>query len=194
MTDREKTRKKSAYETSSDHLAERLFAEDEMSALSGSKIISAEGHSADVWDASPNRKKSKMARALAEGQPERFLELVGYLPHVIQDIFYQYFLLGRTQEQIGYTLDLRQKQVWQALELGVDCVAVIALYDGPPPGDASEDVLATYGRMLSFRTDPGQRESLEFAEPTTLGEFILSTSDKDIEKSFAPQTPDGPAI
>ena len=133
-----------------------------------------------------------MARALAEGQPERFLELVGYLPHVIQDIFYQYFLLGRTQDQIGATLDLRQKQVWQALELGVESIAVIALYGGEPPGDAPEEVLSVYGRMLAFKTDPSQRATLIFDEPTTLGDFILSTSDKEIEKQFAPGTPDGP--
>ena len=192
MSDQAKDRKKSAYETSSDHLAERLFRDNPDGSLAGSQLVSAEAHSADDWMASPNRKKSKMARALAEGQPERFLELVGYLPHVIQDIFYQYFLLGRTQDQIGATLDLRQKQVWQALELGVESIAVIALYGGEPPGDAPEDVLAVYGRMLAFKTDPSQRATLIFDEPTTLGDFILSTSDKDIEKQFAPQTPDGP--
>lgn len=179
MTDRDK---KSAYETSSDHYAERLFRDDEDAALAGSKIISAEGHAADSWDASPNRKKSKMVWALAAEQPERFLELTSFLPHLIQDIFYQYFLLGRTQEQIGETLGLRQKQVWQALELGVDGIAAVSANGALPE------------EVLKFRTSSEQRETLVLEEPTTLGEFIVSTSDKSIEEFFSPMTPDGPAV
>lgn len=180
MTDA-KDRKKTAYETSSDHLAERLFAEDPEGALSGSQIVSAEGHSTDDWSASPNRKKSKMVYELATEQPERFLELVAFLPHIIQDIFYQYFLLGRTQTQIGDVLGLRQKQVWQALEVGIDGIAHISAYGGPSP------------EVLVFKTDPSQRKEMSITEPMSLGEFILSTSDKTIEESFSPETPDGPA-
>jgi hypothetical protein len=181
VTDRDRDRKKTAYETSSDHLAERLFAEDPVGALSGSQIVSAEGHSADDWSASPNRKKSKMVYELASEQPERFLELVSYLPHIIQDIFYQYFLLGRTQEQIGVTLGLRQKQVWQALELGVDGIASVSATGALPP------------TVLEYRTSVDQRRTLELTEPGVLGEFIVSISDEDVEKLFSPQTPDGPA-
>jgi hypothetical protein len=173
--------KKSAYETSSDHLAERLFKDDPTGALSGSQLVSAEAHSADDWQASPNRKKSKMARAMAEEQPERFLELVAYLPHVIQDIFYQYCLLGRTQEQIGRTLGMRQKQVWQALELGVDGIASVSATGALPES------------VLSFKTSSEQRGELRVTEPAVLGEFVVNISDEDVEVLFSPMTPDGPA-
>ena len=181
MTDRDRDRKKTAYETSSDHLAERLFAEDPVGALSGSQIVSAEGHSADDWSASPNRKKSKMVREMAEVQTERFLELTSYLPHIIQDIFYQYFILGRIQEHIGETLGLRQKQVWQALEVGVDAIASVSA-----TGQISQ-------AALEFKTSAEQRETLSIEEPAILGEFIVSISDEDIEELFSPMTPDGPA-
>ena len=176
-------KKKSAYETSSDHWAISKFHRDEEAALSADNLISAEADfvAQNSWDKSPNRKKSKMAWEMAKGQPERFLELVSFLPHVIQDIFYQYFLLGRTQDQIGETLGLRQKQVWQALELGVDGIANIAAGKGP-----SEEI-------MKFRTDASQREDLVVEEPTDLGKFILRTDEPGVEEHFSPGTPDGPA-
>jgi hypothetical protein len=175
--------KKTVYETSSDDLAQELFRVDPEAALAGSKLVSAEANvdTRDDWQASPNRKKSKMVFELASGQPERFLELVGFLPHIIQDIFYQYFLLGRTQTQIGKLLDMSQKNVWQALEVGVDAIANVALR-----GELSQEA-------LSFRTDPETREELFVEESTKLGSFILSTSDETWEQNFAPSTPDGPA-
>ena len=176
-------KKKTVFETSSDELAGDLFRTDPDAALSAQRLVSAEANrdARDDWQASPNRKKSKMVYELAAGQPERFLELVSYLPHVIQDIFYQYFLLGRTQTQIGELLGLRQKQVWQALEVGVDAIAQVS---------ATGELTA---EALSFKTSADQREELEVTEPTTLGEFILRTDDPALEQNFAPGTPDGPA-
>lgn len=176
-------RKKTVYETSSDQLAGELFRADPEGALSATRLVSAEGngYARDDWSASPNRKKSKMVYELAAGQSERFLELVSYLPHVIQDIFYQYFLLGRTQTQIGELLGMSQKQVWQALEVGVDGIAAVS-----KTGELSE---ACFG----FTTNAETREELVLEEPTTLGEFILRTGDGALEANFAPGTPDGPA-
>jgi hypothetical protein len=172
--------KKSAYETSSDRLAADLFRTDPEAALAGSQIVSAEGHRGDDWAASPNRKKSKMVYELAAEQPGRFLELVAFLPHIIRDIFYQYFLLGRTQTQIGDVLGLRQKQVWQALELGVDGIA-----SGAATGELPD-------ALLAFKTTADQRAEIRVTEPWVLGEFSVDTANEEIEKLFSPQTPDGP--
>jgi hypothetical protein len=196
--------KKTVYETSSDDLAQELFRVDPDAALSGSKLVSAEANvdTRDDWQASPNRKKSKMVFELASGQPERFLELVGFLPHIIQDIFYQYFLLGRTQTQIGRLLDMSQKNVWQALEVGVGGVAALIHFNGPPTIQMSSfKETARAGRVawdawqtvLEFRTSAEQRKELIVEESTKLGSFILSTSDETWEQNFAPSTPDGPA-
>jgi hypothetical protein len=187
--------KKTVYETSSDDLAQELFRVDPDAALAGSKLVSAEANvdARDDWQASPNRKKSKMVFELASGQPERFLELVAYLPHIIQDIFYQYFRLGRTQTHVGKLIDMSQKNVWQALDIGIDAMAVIALYNGPPPVICSEKHRKAWDAMIAFKTDPETREELFVEESTRLGSFILSPSDDTWEQNFAPSTPDGPA-
>lgn len=197
-------KKKTAYETSSDRRAINLFRHDAEAALSHQQAVSAEADAGvqDEWQASPNRKKSKMVYEIAVAQPERFLELVSYLPHAIQDIFYQYYLLGRTQTQIGELLSMSQTAVWQALELGIDAVAAIILFGGPPPAPrifsncndpTRMKAHIAYNNMLNFQTKPESRQELIVDAPTTLGEFILRTDDPDINDQFAPCTPDGPA-
>ena len=175
MTEHQKT----PFELSSDARAVDRFREDEQAALAGTQLLSPETDAAarERWSRSPNRKKSKMMGELAAADPARFLELVQQLPHVIQDIFFQYYLLGRAQEHIGQTLEMSQTAVWQTLSLGID--GVCALIQGKPLPDA----------VAEFKHDC--KKTLCFKEPGTLGQFELRVDDDTLELNFAPQTTEG---
>ncbi len=183
---------KSAFDAVSDKRAAELFRADPEAALSGTRLNSAE--------ADPGADRSRAIISLATEQPERFLELVGYLPHAIQDIFFQYYLLGRTQTQIGSLLGMSQTGVWQALRLGLEAICAIIALGGPPdlqflPGKASPLRVRAYNvyqEMLAFQTRAGTRETLKVEEPERLGEFELRVDDETLELNFSPSTTDGP--
>lgn len=178
-------KRKSAFDTVSDVRAVQTFREDPEAALSGSRLASAE--------ADPAADHSRAVMSLAVDSPEKFLELVGYLPHAIQDIFYQYYLLGRTQTQIGELLGMSQTAVWQTLRLGVNGLCAVIAFGGPPSEAHAGPLADEYQKMLAFVTKPENRRELEVRAPEQLGGFDLSVSDSWIDEQFAAWTTDGPA-
>ena len=87
---------KSMLELMSEVRAEALWHQSPEAALAGQRLTSAE--------TDPDMDTSLAIANLALEQPERFRELVGFLPLPIQDIFFQSDLLGRTQAHIGRLL------------------------------------------------------------------------------------------
>lgn len=184
--------KKTAFETVSDARAERFFTDSPEEALSGSRLASAE--------ADPGADRSLAIVNLAVDEPERFLELVSYLPHALQDIVYQHFLLGRTQTQIGNLLGLGQTAVWQLLKLSVEGLCAVIAWGGEPPNDLVGSWVAgsrearmreAWEAVLRFRTKRDQRRDLYVNAPKALGRFDIRVTD-DFEIQFTPQTTDGP--
>lgn len=172
-------RVKTAFELSSDSRAVSLFRGNEDGALAGNQLLSPEtdAEARDRWAASPNRKKSKMMFDYIQSDLMGFMERAAQLPHVLQDVLYQYYLLGRKQAQIGSTLNMSQTAVWQALSSGID--GVCALIQGRPiPAE-----------VLFFNEI--HLDLLEVQEPDSLGAFEQKISDPDVELNFAPTTTDG---
>lgn len=169
--------KKSAFDTVSDKRAREFWEQEPGRALGGEKLASVEG------DKSEDR--SQPVVVLAAEEPERFLELVGYLPHAIQDILIQYYLLGRTQTQIGKLLGLSQTAVWQAVRLGVRSICAVI------GGGVTEEQRKAREEMLGYRTRKESRELLKVEAPENLGEFRITTDDVNLMEFFAPSTTDG---
>ncbi len=184
---------KTAFDAVSDKRAVEFWRADEESSLAGSRLNSAE--------ADPGADRSRAVISLAVDASERFLELVGYLPHAIQDIFYQYYLLGRTQTQIGSLLGMSQTGVWQALRLGIEAICAIIASGGEPPdmrylpsdkAPRHKQAYDAYQRMLDFQTKADNRAELRVDSPANLGEFELRVDDRTLEIQFSPFTTDGP--
>ena len=181
-------------DSSSEGRAQRYWADDPDGAICGRKLISAETDAStrEQWARSGSRKKSKMVYDLAQGQPERFLELVEYLPHRLQDIFYQYYLLGRTQEQIGETLDMpegrRQEAVCEALAIGIGGISAVAAAGRIPTRFDGAIMQAQWEAVMAY--DTPRMAVKEIAEDERLGQFEIRV-DNDVDIHFAPSTTDG---
>lgn len=131
--------------------------------------------------------------ALAYEQPERFLELVSYLPHIIQDIFYQYYLLGRTFEQIREVLLPNHKTVNTVHELnqaGIRGLCAIIKFGKKPTEKqlrGKSELAAAYRAMV--RMSSGLRitveESSEVECDDTLGKFSV-LAEEDLSQIFPP--------
>ncbi len=70
--------------------------------------------------ASHVRVDKKKLQRLAEEHPELFMGLVDALSPLAQDVLIQYYLLRRTQEQIGELLGIKQNALHYALTRAID--------------------------------------------------------------------------
>ena len=178
-----------AFEINSNKRAVELFKENPGQSLLGDKRVSVE--------ADPLYDESDAFFKLAVDEPAKFLELVGYLPHLIQDIFFQYYLLGRTQIQIAKLLGCSQTSIWQDLRLGKEAIGAILSYGGPPPTsepdvNCDNRTRLAYEAMLAFKTKPRQRVPITIKEPKDLGKFQLRIDEETFVLNFSPATTDGP--
>jgi hypothetical protein len=140
--------------------------------------------------------------SLAHEDTDRFIDLVGHLSPMIQDIFLQYYLLGRTYEQIGALLFphsgrwWQQEQVKKGNEIGLNALCAVIAYDGPPPVNARKrHLVAAYQEMLRFdrftkrirvRREAGERtQAYTFKIPKSLGLFAV-TPNGDLGELFPP--------
>lgn len=186
------SKKKTAFETTADLRSIDLFAQAPEDALSGTRLVSAE--------TDPSADRSQAIVELAVDDPLRFVELVSYLPHAIQDIFFQYYFLGRTQTQIGELVGASQTAVWQALRLGTEAICAVIVFGQPPNDRVPEGEMTPLQRRAmeawravnKFATRAENRGELRKREPRTLGQFVLGIDEKTFELSFAPGTTDGP--
>ena len=185
---------KNTYESMSDHRAEELWRQDPDAALAGNGLASVEG------DASRDRSKAIMA--LAVEQPERFVELVGRLPELLQDILLQRYLLGRTHAQIAGVLGMSPSSggkmgVSQNLRLAVEGLCAVIAWGGGPPKDdwvaqcssRERELLEAYRECEGLR---GRQRAIAVRAPR-VGAFVLRTDDPALRAAFAPGTEEGPA-
>ena len=164
--------------------AERLFRDEPEAAFSGSQLSSLE--------ADPNVHSKPIVELVLMDNGERFLELAGYLPHALQDILFQHYLLGRTQEQIGSLLGMTQTQVWQALALSIRGICALIHFHGPPSGsEEKSELLSVWEEVLNFKVKSEQREELNVSVPRNLGEFTVSAGDVDLLEFFSPMATEG---
>jgi len=171
-----------AFEMNSEMRAIDLFERDPEAALAGSKLISLE--------TDPSFDRSLAITELALNRPERFLELVSYLPHAIQDIFFQYYLLGRTQTQIAKLVGSTQTNIWQAIKAGLGAICAVLSTNGLPT--RKDPMWLEYEKVLQFAEKMSHRSMLKIAEPKILGSFTLPITEEEFEQCFAPMTTDGP--
>jgi len=168
----------SAYEMNSESRAVELFARDPEASLAGRSLLSFE------TDATLDR--SLAIANLAVENPARFLELVSYLPHSIQDIFFQYYLLGRTYKQIARLMGGWNGSFWEGISLGTEAICeILANGDAAIASDA-------YQKMLKFAANRDHPKPLTIKEPEILGSFSISITHEEFEQCFAPMTTDGP--
>lgn len=150
-------------------------------ALAGEGLSSAE--------ADPSQDSSLAIVNLLNEQPERFHQLIGYLPPLIQDIFLQYFILRRTQYQIAETLSITQsgtegRGVSQGLRLGMEAICAIIAW-GPDPNKMNgHAAAASYRLLLAQKTKPASTRKLNVKVPANLGSFEISAKDHNLEEFF----------
>jgi len=168
----EYSEKKSAFETVSDAKAVEQFRDDPEGALAGGDLVSIE--------TDPDAARVDAIRAYAQEKPAEFLEAARQLPLVLQDIVYQFYLLGRTQTHIAETLNLTQKQVWQHLRLALEGIGYVLKGDRIPDEIAG---IRGHCRKKFARTDDA------------LGAFVFHLDPEDVDsllEHFAPMTTGGP--
>ena len=130
---------------------------------------------------------------LCSEDPARFIELVSFLSPVTQDILIQYYLLGRTYEQIGMLL-FPDNTFWTQVEyvkwgneIGIKALgAVIAFGGRPTEGQLRRrpNLAEPFRRMLAFKTDLDSRV-VKMKSPPSFGKFSV-TPNGDLGELFPP--------
>ena len=157
----------------------RLFRESPESALAGSGLFSIE--------TSPIPASSVIE--LATNSPDRFLSLVAFMVPLIQDILIQYYLLGRTYDQIGDLLFPRLTDRRQAVKtgnrIGVRALAVAASCGGDVSTIPTDSPLrSAWSDMLNWSPSTGGR--IRVRAPRDLGDFVIHPNGQ-LGELFAPR-------
>lgn len=168
-------------EINSDLRAYQFFLEDPEAAMQGERLSSAES--------SPDIDRSSAILELAHNHPERFIELVSKLSPVIQDIFFQYYLLGRTYAQIGAILfpeagpHGNYVRVRRGNSIGISALCAVIAFNGPPPARTKKKALAkAYRDMLKFNF---ATRTVQAKAPKSFG-FYEVTPNGDLGELFSP--------
>jgi hypothetical protein len=167
-----------------------LYRKDPEAALAGRGLVSVEGDN--------ENDRSLAIVELAGTERERFIELVGSLPEPLQDIFFQHYLLGRTQTQIAKLIDWSQSSggrrgVSQGLKIGEKGICAVIAWGGEVPSacvtERDRKLMAAYKAMEMFR---GKKvPALAIRSSRNLGSFVIRTDDEALDEFFAPGTTDG---
>lgn len=151
--------------------------------------------------------KTILVMNMSVQQPERFRELVEKMPEIIQDIFWQYCILQRTQAQIGKTLSMKQSLGWgagsegisQLLKLGIEGMCAMIAWGGPPPerdwvaqmSSQEQRLMASYWEVEKWRGRKLGR--LNISADRELGKFKVKLGENGCEngweKHFAAKAP-----
>jgi hypothetical protein len=168
-----------------DRRAVELFHDSPDGAFSGSIPYSAETNS--------KADQSLAIVSLACQDQDRFIELVGFLSPAIQDIFFQYYLLGRTYEQIG-TLLFPQKTraaaqaiVKRGNYFGLRALCAVIRFGGHPNEKQTKRyplLAAAYDAMLTFQARI-EVAGASAKTPTDLGDFEIAPNGH-LAQFFAP--------
>jgi hypothetical protein len=162
-----------------------LYRKDPEAALAGRGLVSVEGDN--------ENDRSLAIVELAGTERERFIELVGSLPEPLQDIFFQHYLLGRTQTQIARLIDWSQSSggrrgVSQGLRIGERGMCAVIAW-GKCEGSSDPQLHEAYEAMERFRSK--RAPAVTIRAPRNLGSFVIRTDDEALDEFFAPGTTDG---
>jgi hypothetical protein len=124
--------------------------------------------------------------ALAQEQQERFLELIGFFPPVVQDVFIQYLIMGRNQAQISETLGIVQgSETWKALRLGTQAICAILAWGSDSSKMNGHAYAASYRWIQKWKTRTTSTRILRLKLPVNLGKFEVSGEDRDLAEFFS---------
>ena len=160
--------------------SEALFRDDPDSALAGGGLLSSEAHGTPL---------SMAAITLATESPDRFLSLVSTLTPIIQDILIQYYLLGRTYDQIRSLLFPRNTSnecVKIGNRIGVRALAVAASGISIAALPPDSPLRSAWSDMLRWNPDHGGRRPVTIRAPRDLGSFIIHPNGQ-LRELFAPR-------
>jgi hypothetical protein len=130
---------------------------------------------------------------LATQTPRRFINLVSYLSPAIQDIFFQYYLLGRTYKQIGTllfpnkTVAASQAIVKRGNYFGLRALCAVIKFKGKPSEAQAQRhprLAEAYEAMLTFQARIEVAWS-SVKTPTDLGDFEIAPNGH-LAEFFAP--------
>lgn len=160
-----------------------IFRESPEKAIAGQTLVSAEGSPEGL---------STAILGIIESDREKFLYLISLLSPVIQDIFIQYYLLGRTYAQIGAVLFPRQTQGSQAFtvqtgnRIGLRALCAVIKFGGEPTKKQAKkfpELALAYTEMQKFQN--AERGDLEVAASSILGDFVVPLQ-ADLAEFFSP--------
>jgi len=152
-----------------------LYAHDPEAALSGQGCVSAETE--------PALSRSQAMTEFILSSPSRFLKLSAELPPLVQDMLYQYHLLGRTQKQIAGSLGTSQWNISRTISLAACFLATSATRQGRRRKEALKE-------LSSIARNHTPKPPLKISEPKVLGRFEIDLSG-DFEACFSPETING---
>lgn len=161
--------------------AKRAFRECPEAVLAGNVILSVESESEG------SRMSPVVEMALVD--PERFVELVSFLPALAQDILFQHYLLGRTYAQIGLVLFPNHARATQTVEighrLGVRALCAIIKCRGNKAKLPKRGPLAqAWERMFAWHPVINGR-MVELKAAHDLGDFVIAPNGQ-LGELFAP--------
>jgi len=163
-----------------------LFHADPMRALMGMELLCEATFPTHSW---ATRGTHTAVFELAETHRERFLQLVSHLPPLVQDVFLQYCILGRTQAQIAKTLDIRQSpDVWRAFRRGVDAISAILAWGPDPSKMNGHTAAASYRSLLKQEPERKTTSTKYVSEPRNLGNFHIKANDPNLSEFFVHNT------
>lgn len=156
------------------------FRSDPVSSLRGDPTFSVE------TSLGPDHSAAISAFILSD--PRRFLALARTLPPFIEDSLLQYYLLGRTQTQIGSLLGTTQDVISAAVSLGTRALAAKACRRRRGLRRLWHDM-----RTLQRRRERDRR-ALRLRAPAILGRFRVRTLDPGFDAVLAPETINGSIV
>ena len=173
-----------AYQNLGFDRADEIFRQDEHAALSGSTTLSAETMPME-WNS------TVPLLNLATDSPDRFLHLISHLTPILEDIFIQYYLMGRTYAQIGALLfpsrgsNAAEIQVKTGHRIGVDALCVYLRTRGRISRLGQRSAMrGQWARMLEWQRSTARRP-LRIRLHDDLGEFVVHPNGQ-LDELFAP--------
>lgn len=149
-----------------------LWRDSPDDALSGDSLFSAET-SADL-----DLDRSRALVALAADYPDRFLTLISRLTPIIQDIFIQHYMLGRTRVQIGATLFPHRREETQRFLVNQGSSVGMAALNSRRGSKA-------WKAMLAWQSGSHPTRPVTLRAPSDLGAFVIVPNGQ-LREIFAP--------
>lgn len=146
------------------------------------------------FETDPASDRSLAIMNLAESDTERFVELVSFLSPVVQDVLFQYYLLGRTYAQIGAVLFpnkttvAAQVLVKTANKLGVRALGGVIKCGGAPSREQAAkypEAAEAYNDMHAFSVRLPDVPTVNLKTPGSFGQFAV-TPNGDLSELFPP--------